>query len=40
MQSDELKKYIPDDICPNNLSREYLLSVSEIYIYIIHSNKF
>lgn len=40
MQSDELKKYIPDDIRPNNLNREYLLSVSIIYIYIIYSKKF
>ena len=28
MKDDELKKYIPDDISPLNLSREYLLSVS------------
>lgn len=28
MENNELQKYIPDDICPTNLSREYLLSAS------------
>ena len=34
MENDELKKYIPDDICPNYLTREYLLSVGKNIIYI------
>ena len=34
MENDELKKYIPDDIYPYYLSREYLLSVSQNFIYI------
>lgn len=35
MENDDLKKYIPDDISPINLSREYLLSVSLPIIYLI-----
>ena len=35
MENDDLKKYIPDDISPINLSREYLLSVSLLIIYLI-----
>ena len=35
MESEELKRYIPDDISPINLTREYLLSVSILLLYII-----
>ena len=36
MENNELQKYIPDDICPTNLSREYLLSASIYYINIFN----
>lgn len=40
MENEELQQFIPDDICPNNLSREYLLSVCKIHFYIIFLYEF
>ncbi len=35
MESEELKRYIPDDISPINLTREYLLSVRILILHVI-----
>ena len=34
MQNEELKKYIPDDVSPNYISREYLFKCMK-YTFII-----
>lgn len=35
MENEELKRYIPDDISPINLTREYLLSVRILILNVI-----
>ena len=35
MDNDEIKMYLPDDVCPTFISREYLLSIRHYFIHII-----
>ena len=38
MDNEELKMYLPEDVCPTFISREYLLSVRYYFIHIIILN--